>query len=357
MKIHKAFKLISAILISVPILAAMILSSSPLASAADYIPLQFQVQVPNSPLQGSSFSVGTYVSKTGTMSSDLLARYISAIYEYGLGVVAILAAIVLMAGGVLWLSSAGNDTRISQAKEMITGSVIGLVILAGSWIILNTINPDLLKFKSIELQVIQKMSYCCDPAKGNVFMDNKGKCPTGSKECNYEGGERCMNLGVGDDNTFGCMKINLAVDDNGKIIDISGGDKSSSYYCCEFKSGDDEKYCEAVPSGKKCADTSPPEYYTYFTSYNSYCRTRITEAKNCLADECANADRGDDCDDGNGYCYNNICWKGKGKEGEPCGNEAGSKCSKKGSRCDNHDYNGGRNCDGNSFCCQKIVDK
>lgn len=133
------------------------LLSSPIL-AQNYQPIIYEPQV-TIPVTGSgldqkSTASGNYDDVTGKMSSDLLARYIKALYDYGMSIAGILAAIVLMGGGILWLTSGGNDSRIAQAKEMIVGSVTGLAILFSSWIILNTINPDLLKLKIITTQVI-----------------------------------------------------------------------------------------------------------------------------------------------------------------------------------------------------------
>lgn len=91
------------------------------------------------------------------ISVPWIAEYIKAAYDYGLGIAGILAALVLMAGGVLWLISGGDASKMGQAKEMIVGSVTGLVILACSYIILVQVNPELTKFKSIDIGTIKGM--------------------------------------------------------------------------------------------------------------------------------------------------------------------------------------------------------
>lgn len=113
--------------------------------------LQYRPQI-SIPVPGAGLESGQEIPVDG----NLISRYIKAIYDYGLMIAGILAAIVLMGGGLLWLSSAGNDTRISQAKELIIGSVSGLAILLCSWIILNTVNPSLLRFQPIIVPQIQK---------------------------------------------------------------------------------------------------------------------------------------------------------------------------------------------------------
>jgi hypothetical protein len=86
--------------------------------------------------------------------------YIYALYNYLLGIGGVLAAIALMIGGVLWLISAGNANRVSQAKSWITGSLTGLVILLTSYVLLYEINPELLGMKYIEMETIVSASPC-----------------------------------------------------------------------------------------------------------------------------------------------------------------------------------------------------
>ncbi len=159
-------------------------TNAPTDNTKIYNSLNFepQVQIPNSIFDKKSVAVGHYDAGSGKMYSSLLAEYIKALYNYGLIIGSILAAVVLMGGGMLWLVSAGNDSRISQAKELITGSIVGLVILFSSWLILTTINPNLVKLKILETQVIPKSSLaqgcCTNKITHKVYNDTKGECGT-----------------------------------------------------------------------------------------------------------------------------------------------------------------------------------
>lgn len=96
---------------------------------------------------------------SGTCKIPWIAQYIQGVYKYGLGVGGILAAIVLMAGGLLWLVSAGDASKISQAKDLILGSVTGIIILMGTYLILDQINPDLNNLKSISLKMLETTNF------------------------------------------------------------------------------------------------------------------------------------------------------------------------------------------------------
>lgn len=86
-----------------------------------------------------------------------IAIYIYAIYNYLLGIVGVLATITLMIGGVIWLTSAGNASKVSQAKGWITGSITGIIILLTSYILLYEINPNLIETKYISLETIEEI--------------------------------------------------------------------------------------------------------------------------------------------------------------------------------------------------------
>lgn len=85
----------------------------------------------------------TTMSRSDTSYIGQLAK---GFYDYGLAIGGILAAIMLMAGGVIWLTSAGSSDAVSKAKGLIAGSITGLVLLFGAWFMLNTINPALIDF-------------------------------------------------------------------------------------------------------------------------------------------------------------------------------------------------------------------
>lgn len=74
---------------------------------------------------------------------DWLSKYIGAIYKYGVGLAAVLATIMIMVGGFLWLTSAGSPDRVGKAKEFITSALTGLFLALFSFIILYTVNPRL----------------------------------------------------------------------------------------------------------------------------------------------------------------------------------------------------------------------
>jgi hypothetical protein len=75
--------------------------------------------------------------------------------------VAPIAALMLVAGGVMLLFAGAKPDMLIKAKGAITATVIGVVIIFGAWIIVNTIltkigiidTPSILEWYNIDCQV------------------------------------------------------------------------------------------------------------------------------------------------------------------------------------------------------------
>ena len=72
-----------------------------------------------------------------------LAQLIAWLYYFIIGISGFAAFVMLVWGGIQWLTSAGNPSKTEDAKDRITSALLGLVIILASWLILNVINPDL----------------------------------------------------------------------------------------------------------------------------------------------------------------------------------------------------------------------
>lgn len=92
-----------------------------------------------------------------------LPACVKSIYRIGVGAVAILAVIVIMWGGIVWLTSGGNVSQIESAKNWISGSILGLVLALTSFVILNTINPQLIqpKIRIVDFTNGSSGEVCC----------------------------------------------------------------------------------------------------------------------------------------------------------------------------------------------------
>lgn len=126
----------------------------------DFIFPGLQIPFPNLRLTPTS-SLISEVNSDGSyfLSVPWIAEYISGAYNYGVGVVGILAAVILMAGGLMWLLSRGDASKTSTAKELIVGSVTGLIIIMTSSVLLDYINPELTKLRPVMIESIKSEQF------------------------------------------------------------------------------------------------------------------------------------------------------------------------------------------------------
>lgn len=75
-------------------------------------------------------------------------QYIRALFIWSLGIVGVAAVAFIAIGGFLYLVG-----KAEQGKEYIFSSLLGLLLLFGSWLILYTINPDLVNLSGPELEM------------------------------------------------------------------------------------------------------------------------------------------------------------------------------------------------------------
>ncbi|MCD4761121.1 pilin [bacterium] len=90
-----------------------------------------------------------------TRESNLIAEYISAVYDYGARLGSVIAMFMLVLAGWKWLMAGGNSQKITSAKEMITGALIGLALLFGGYLLLNQISKNLVSFDNLNLPAIE----------------------------------------------------------------------------------------------------------------------------------------------------------------------------------------------------------
>ena len=141
-----------------------------------------QVKIPGLENFSSTDKAGTCTTTDGQVNCTMpwIAIYIKALTNYSFSILGLLAAIMLMIGGVIYLASAGNTDRISTAKKYIGGSLTGLLLGFTTFILLNEVNPDLLKLKAITLFSIKHI---------DVLSDKDYQTFTGSKPIKAMGPE------------------------------------------------------------------------------------------------------------------------------------------------------------------------
>ncbi len=53
--------------------------------------------------------------------------------QWVLGFMSLVALVMIMLGGFMWMTAAGNEERVKKAKTILTSAIIGMVIIMLSW--------------------------------------------------------------------------------------------------------------------------------------------------------------------------------------------------------------------------------
>lgn len=74
-------------------------------------------------------------------------QYAKQMFPFLLSIAAILAVVMIVVGGIQYVASAGNTSLLGDAKDRIYNAMLGLLLALTAWLILYTINPDLLTLR------------------------------------------------------------------------------------------------------------------------------------------------------------------------------------------------------------------
>lgn len=150
---HRAILTIAFALVVTSSIAAPVLAVGEQGFTFEPVKPSLQINIPT--LKFSDVQVYTDSGAPTSVGIPWIGDYIAALYRWAVPVGAVLATIVIMAAGVVWLTSGGAG-RLSSAQEWIGNAVIGLLLLVGSYVVLNTINPDLTRFEALRVHLVAR---------------------------------------------------------------------------------------------------------------------------------------------------------------------------------------------------------
>ncbi len=70
----------------------------------------------------------------GLGTADLKQTVVN-IISWVLGILALVAVVMIIYGGFIWLTAAGNEEKIEKAKKIIGAAVVGLIVVLLAWAI------------------------------------------------------------------------------------------------------------------------------------------------------------------------------------------------------------------------------
>lgn len=103
------------------------------------IPVQTEVIIPGSE---PVFDGGLLRGRVGD-----LAGYLGIIYNFLISIVGVVAGVFILVGGFQYVTAGGDAARVTSAKQRISSALIGFVLALSSFVLLNTINPQLVNLK------------------------------------------------------------------------------------------------------------------------------------------------------------------------------------------------------------------
>jgi len=107
-----------------------------------------------------------------------LPDYIKYVYIFSVFASGFIAFACFLIGGFRYLTSVGNPGIMQDARDQMFSGVIGMLVIFGSYLILNELNPDLTSFAIPQISVLNKgiIIYsdenCGDGADGTPYMSD-----------------------------------------------------------------------------------------------------------------------------------------------------------------------------------------
>lgn len=228
------------------------------SQAADPATFKPQVEIP-----GMDKEFGATDPKTGGYaipgSTASIAKYIKVIYKYAIGIVGILAAVVLMVGGVMWIVAGGNATAIGEAKAWIGASLTGLVLALMSYLILATVNPALVDLKTTTIQTVATTATSTNSTNYDTC------CKTDSECVNKKGSGYICNTAVSQaqllvcnssysDATGICQALGSTAE--GGVCQPSNSTCATGLHCYNYRCVIEDWELPGLNPGDPCGDKS-----------------------------------------------------------------------------------------------------
>lgn len=294
------------------------------------------------------------------VDNNLFGNYINSFYVFFAGVAGILAVVMMMWGGFHYITSAGNPQKMKQGKEIINNAIIGLILLLISYLLLNTINPNLIRLAVPSLtrvpeQLAQLDKYCEAQGAVAIAAAKKQGALCGSPAITYQDAtgqtKTCVSLNLEQsekDKEHACMPYSKLDQSTGLYALDYRHDKTARDLCADNKITPDSA-CEATELIFQFQDT-----HNSWGWLKGQCRTaRRTGHDTCEYRSyftCPSGSTRVKCDAGGDNRDTNCWYQGKPRERTTGQSDAiDSRCVDPGA-----DQYGAPVTAVDSICCQKL---
>ncbi|MCE9586161.1 hypothetical protein K8R04_02485 [Candidatus Uhrbacteria bacterium] len=139
-------------------ISGMTCSGVPDSAAAAEAPAEvpFTPITPNLgvPIPGAE-SLTAPTREGGVVVVSFLAQYINSVYRYLTGIILVIAIVMVVYGGFLYLVGSAGVGSIQRGKQIITDAIMGMVITLAAFAILNTVNPATTNLKVLNIPFVE----------------------------------------------------------------------------------------------------------------------------------------------------------------------------------------------------------
>lgn len=97
----------------------------------------------------TSTNTGTFYPDSANANNDLFTC-INKLYRFAIAAGSVVGIFFIVIAGYLYMSSEGSQETVDRAKSIFASSITAMVILFAGFILLKALNPDLLRFQSIQ---------------------------------------------------------------------------------------------------------------------------------------------------------------------------------------------------------------
>ncbi len=133
------------------------------------------------------------------VNDDFIGTYVKVIYTYFVWVVGIIATVMVIFGGIRWVTASGNPGQVAQARDIINNAIIGIIIALVSVVLLNLISPQFTSLGLPEIKQAQQVKPGFATYNDAYKCFENLTCPTGMTQVSsgacYGGAKTLVNPG------------------------------------------------------------------------------------------------------------------------------------------------------------------
>jgi len=102
-----------------------------------------------------------------------LYNCINRVYRFALVLASVVGVFMIVIAGYVYMAAEGNEESVTKAKDILLTTIVALVILSAGYILLNFLNPDLVKFQPIQPKSVvgEERAYTLPKGLGNVGIE------------------------------------------------------------------------------------------------------------------------------------------------------------------------------------------